>query len=169
MELSVNPYISTMVSYDNKIINIEGMTQEGIMIKEELEKNNAIGKTVEEFISQYIDLLNAKGYLVNATDVNLAAQSSSVESIASQALTTKLEAIGSSAIVNVDTITRDFLNIIAKNYLFDYTEAQIEAMDANDLSNLILEKKEEINAFENIAYKDFYLIIREKVLLDKKN
>lgn len=165
MELDVNPSIEVMVSYDNKVVNIEGKNQEGIAIKAELEAANAKGMSVDAFLSLYLDLLKDKGYLAVASEINLSTQLQGVESVASQALATKLNALGSTATINAHTITNDEIVARAKSYLLNYTDSQIEAMDINVLSNLLFEAKEE-DTITNGAIKDIYRIVRAyKVLI----
>ncbi|MCR4874821.1 MAG: MBG domain-containing protein [Clostridia bacterium] len=169
MDMYVNPGVEFMVAGDNTIASVSAINQDGCEMCELLLKAGVKGKSVDVAINMYMDILNEMGYFEVNDDIKIATQTNGVQQIATQAINAKLTQYGKSTVsVELETLTREDILDKAAACLVGYSMADIEAMDANTLRNLICASRIETENITSYVVEKIYLVEKERAILNAK-
>ena len=143
-----------MVNFENKIVNIEAMNQDAFDVREELIKGGAMGMFVTDFTDLCFDVMKAKHYFDEVTDVEVYAQSESVGTMVSQELLAKFAENNLNITVESNEISEDMFKAYARKYLYGFSDSELTQINKHLLRNYLLQVKEDAADIPNVALKN---------------
>jgi len=174
MNVDVNPKLEFVLDEDNKVVSVSALNDDGeCLIQTEADIAAFKNLNAEEAAKKFLEMSKEYGFVVEA-DSNALTVSISGEGAdkllndVKSAVESKISELDLSITVSKKTISRETIEAIALECYQEYTQAQIDAMDEDDLIEMIEESRIETESLLSQDLKAQYYIDRAKAAINAK-
>ena len=174
MNVDVNPKLEFVLDEDNKVVSVSALNDDGeCLIQTEADIAAFKNLDAEEAAKKFLEMSKEYGFVVEA-DSNALTVSISGEGAdkllndVKSAVESKISELDLSITVSKKTISRETIEAIALECYQEYTQAQIDAMDEDDLIEMIEESRIETESLLSQDLKAQYYIDRAKAAINAK-
>ena len=157
--------VEFFVSEENKVLSINATSEEGNLLKNLLNKQNAIGKTVNEVAELSVSILKEEGYLLHNEDIKLKSDNTNLGNIGKKAVDDKLQELNISSGTTLEEYTEDDVIDNASFCLRELSQDEIKSLGAAALKARLYDLRKLTANFENNDAKDLFYVLRAKTIL----
>ena len=179
MVLSLNPTVEFVLDKDNKVVSVNATTKEGDVAEEGnliISQVDFIGKTAEETVDLYLEVLENNGYIVSgkAMGQNFKIEISGDEA---QSLYNKVHAVAEDFLseanitlnISFEKITKEEVQKLVADCFREYSSyLELNNYSEKDLINMLKESRDETKELESEELKELYYEARALEILIAK-